>query len=362
MSATEKRHRAWRVVRPALVAGLAVVVGAGFWISVVPGGRERLAHTYQRFTFQWLADRATEGLVDPQAKVVRLLEYVHANLADPPSRKPIGDVELIEILAAGRGWCDQQAGVLIQLVRTIPLDARLVFLQDGHGQSPHSVAEVRLHDTWRVLDPYVGLAPRNADGALATREELAGQPELLTAQAQARTLNGRGPAPDVAAMAQWFRQPPRVFNSWRGNRKAWFARLPTPLQQAVVYGLQELYLWSDTGVPDRTPSRQQLHRAQHHLLVGHSRAAEHLLKKLLAVEDPEMREDAMFFLARAYQVQGRFDEAAALYLALRQEERKGGWEAVAGAAFEGLGRSGYRVAQAEATTVGHQPDNGTGVP
>lgn len=113
-------------------------------ISAILWRQPKLKHFYERLMFQTIAGRVTSGISDPQRALIRLLEFVHTRVVTPPSDRPIGDVGPLSILTAGRGWCDQQANVLIQLARTLPVDGRLVFLRNERGASPHSIAEVYL--------------------------------------------------------------------------------------------------------------------------------------------------------------------------------------------------------------------------
>lgn len=310
------------------------IVGAVGWLALTARGRNQLSHQYQRMAFQWIADRQTLGVRDPQARAIRLHAYVHERLYRPSSEKPIGDVEPIEILASQRGWCDQQAAVFIQLARTLPLEGRLVFLQDGHGQSPHSMAELFLDGHWRVVDPFLGMVILNREAQLARREDLAQDPRLLTDLPDMRVFSASGFATDFARMAEWYRNPPAIFNTWSGKRQAWMDRCPIALRRFLVCAVQDLYLALCPSVMAKSGPERQLRRAKHYALVGRSRSAERIFQRLiLQADEARVQESARFFLGRLSQSQDRLPDARAAFEALLREHPQAGWAPMARAAL-----------------------------
>lgn len=315
----------WVISVSVLGVGLATDRRAHQWIE----------HGYQRLLFQLIADRVTTGARDPQEAVVALLDYVHTRVYTPPARKPIGDVEPLEILGSGRGLCDQQANVFIQLVRTIPLDGRLVFLRTAEGVSPHSIAEVYLHGAWRVADPFFGLVVRDREGLLATRQAIAQDPTLLTHHPSVQALQTLGSTIDFEAIARLYQSPPTVFNTWRGKRKVWVDRHPALVQAWMITVLQDLYFTLPQARKSWAGRSRQLLHARHCLLVGRWKVGERLLQRLAHQEaDPRVREDAWFFLGRFYQRQERVEEALAAFEVVVREDVDGqGWASAALAAM-----------------------------
>ena len=344
--------RPWRGVVGWCAAVALVIIGVVGWLGATAHGRNQLSHQYQRIAFQWIADQETRGIHDRQAQAIRLHEYVHERLYQPSSEKPIGDLEPIEILAAQRGWCDQQAAVFIQLARTLPLDSRLVFLQDGHGSSPHSVAEVYFDGHWRIVDPFLGMIITNREGQLASREELGADLQLLTDLPQVRALAASGFATDFVKMAGWYRNPPTIFNTWRGKRQGWLDRCPSALRRLLVCAVQDLYLALCPSVMARSRLERQLRRAKHYALVGRSRSAQRILKGLIRQEaESRVQESAAFFLGRLYQSQGRLPQARVVLEALLREHPHTGWapmgRAALGAVYEAMHEPALAIAAYE---------------
>lgn len=313
-----------------LVVGLAILGG----ISQGAPGQRWLEHEYSRAAFQWIADLVTKDARDPQQAVSQLLEYVGARVRVPPQGKPISDGEPMEILAAGRGWCDQQANVFIQLARTIPLDSRLVFLQNGPGPSPHTVAEVYLDGAWRVVDPSFGVLIVNGEGKLATREEFAAQPSLFAQLPEAIAKEKFGSSTDFRGVSALYQAEGRIFNAWRGKRKVWLDRCPPPLRRALFYALQDVYLTLTRSDDGLSSPQRELRRARHHALVGRWASAERLFHRVVQQSrDPGVRQDAQFFLGRLYLTQQRFDEAAHVFTVVVNDAPESPWSAFAHASL-----------------------------
>ena len=271
--------------------------------------QEKLEHFYERVVFQVIADRVTQGAPDAQSALVRILDYVHPRVVLPSNDRPVGDVEPLEILAAGRGWCDQSANVFAQMVRTLPLDVRLVFLRTENGRSPHSIAEVYLDGQWRVVDPFVGMPIFSRDGKLATRREIGEDPDLLS------------DIPNKEQMASWYKQEPILFNTWHGKRKAWLDHCPKPVRKTLLCAIQEFYFQLPIATRGLSPEQRLLKRARHYTFLRRTRAAERLFNRLRAQsKDESVRQDAGYFLARYYKHLGRFDEALKLFdLSLKEK-------------------------------------------
>lgn len=337
---------------PWWVFGIAVgvaVAGAMATRGAVDRAKHRLEHTCERVIFQWIADQITREAPDVQEAVVRLLGKVHDAVRLPPSGKSLGDVEPLDILTAGRGFCDQQANVLAQLVRTIPLDVRLAFLRDGKGQSPHSIAEVYLNGAWRIVDPLLGVPILNAQGQLATHEEVARDPSLLTNHPFVLASVALGSTTDFAEMARWYQDPPIVFNTWRGKRKMWMDHCPAPLRRWVVYRFQDLYWLLSASHRGGSRWQHKLLRARHYALAGRVAQAERLYQRLIGfAEEPDVREDARFFLARLYQDQQRWQDALTMWTELLREHPETGWSTYAqlaiGQVEEALGHPAQALA------------------
>ena len=309
-----------------------VVFAGGLCIAGVRSRKfqERLGHEYERVMFQWFGDQIIQGESSQQEAVVRLLAAIHDRIRFPPPEKTIQDVEPLEIWAKGQGFCDQQANVLAQVVRTIPLDVRLSFLRDGRGTSPHSIAEVYLDGAWRIADPTLGVPILNHQGQLATREEVAEDPSLLTENSYVLALVAMGSTTDFAEIARWYQQTPIIFNTWRGKRKAWMDRCPRPLGRWIVYRIQDVSWFFLVLHYDPSRWQRELLHARHYAMASRMAEAERLYLRLIRFADePQVREDAKFFLARLYKHQERRHEALIVLSELVHEHPGVGWSAYA---------------------------------
>ena len=318
-----------RVTRRRLLMCAAVTLLAApvVWVLASARAQDKLEHVYERLTFQVIADRVIQGRSEPQAALSKLLEYVHLQVVSPPNDARTGDLaHPLDILAVGRGYCDQQANVFAQLARTIPVDVQMTFLHDASGASPHSVAEVYLDGAWRVVDPLLGVPILNHEGALATREELARDPALLTELPQLDALR-RLDSPDTfSKTVELYQHPATVFNTWRGRRKAWLSRLPTPAQRGLVGVLQSLSFALPTFGRELSPSERLLLRARHYGLLNRFRAAARTYAQLLARSDqPGLRQEARYFSGRLLARQGRSAEALQAFQDALSEDPSGPW-------------------------------------
>lgn len=304
-----------------------VAVAAGLCLAVGLSSRkqEKLAHFYERVVFQVIADRVTQGAPDAQARVLRLLDYVHAQVLGPTNDRPISDIEPLEILAAGRGWCDQGANVFSQLVRTLPLDARLVFLRDERGSSPHSIAEVYLDGEWRVVDTLGGIPFFNRGGKLATPEELAQDPALLTENPEVKLMGELNATRSFTRTVSLYKQSPTIFNTWQGKRKIWLERCPEPFRQQILCLIQDLYFRLPIATRGLSAQQRLLKRARHYTFLGRTRLAERAYAQLIEQpEDKMIRQEARYFLGCTYQQLGRFNEALEQFNAFLKEEPNAG--------------------------------------
>jgi len=305
-----------------------VVIAAVLVLAVLTNFRrqEKLEHFYTRVVFQRIADRVTQGAADPQSSVLRLLDYVHAQVLAPPNDRPVGDIEPLEILAAGRGWCDQGANVFAQLARTLPLDVRLVFLRDERGRSPHSVAEVYFDEGWRVVDPLVGIPIFDRRGKLVTRHEVAEDPTLLIKAPDVKLLMELGVIHDFKRQASWYQNEPTLFNSWRGKRKGWLDQIPEPVRRMILCVIQDFYFQLPIATRGLSAEERLMKRAHHYTFLGRTRAAEQIYARLIAQpKDKTIRQDARYFLGCYYAQIGRFDEALKIFNLSLQEEPATGW-------------------------------------
>ena len=328
-----------RVLIGALLVPVALFLGVRFnarW-------QDKFEHFYERVTLQQIADRVTAGAPDRQTAVIRLMEYARDRVALPPANRPIGDVKPLEILAAGRGFCDQRANVFIHLARTLPVDSRLVFLRDDKGRSPHSIAQVYLEGEWRIVDPVLGVPFLNRQGKLATFRDLAEEPALLTDARAIQPQKQFGVEQNFVEVAKLYKQDPTIFNSWKGKRKIGLDHCPGPIRRWFVCRVQDLYFQMPISRQDVAREEQRLNRARQYALLFRVKEAERLYRILMEKgETPAIQQDARYFTGCLYESQGRAEEALRWFgLALSCDSAVAGWapviHALMGPLYESLG-------------------------
>jgi hypothetical protein len=130
-----------------------------------------------------VAHRVTNGVEGDTARLTALVEWTHENVR-PQYASPVrvvGD-NVYSIVRRGFGYCDQDAHVFATLATLAGSEARLLFLYDERGSSPHTVAQVRIGDRWIVADPWWGIVPVDRSGSPMTVEDMAAHPDLMSAQ------------------------------------------------------------------------------------------------------------------------------------------------------------------------------------
>jgi transglutaminase-like putative cysteine protease len=121
-----------------------------------------------RSLFRSIAQRVTAGKSTQAERISALMEWTHENVrpqyAAPNRVIPDG---FLDIVRRGHGYCDQTAHVFATLAHYAGYDARLLFLRAPDGVSPHTVAEVRVSDSWILVDPWLGQVLLDRRGNLA---------------------------------------------------------------------------------------------------------------------------------------------------------------------------------------------------
>ncbi len=150
-----KQQRTWRTVLTWTAAlGLAVILLAPIWV-LWWGPSKWTRHVYQEMSFRLIAERVLPTSGD-EAIVYSAMNYTRRHLWLIDAVQPY-DGQPIDYLVEGVGWCDYHAKVFCRLLAERGLHARYVFLKDQHGQSPHTIAEVRIQGRWRAVDPFFNL-------------------------------------------------------------------------------------------------------------------------------------------------------------------------------------------------------------
>ena len=108
-----------------------------------------------------------------EQKIISIRDFVNENVHSIHGYDNRLDTRAIEKLISGIGWCDQQSRVFMQLVRSVGITSRLLFLRYQSGSSPHSVAEVLdSNGRWVIVDTAYKLDLINKNGDFATQTDI----------------------------------------------------------------------------------------------------------------------------------------------------------------------------------------------
>jgi len=132
---------------------------------------------------------------DTRETVLAAFNYVVANVASAagPGEKPgIGATPDV-VLLRGYGVCDRGAWVFCTLLEQLRIPAYVIYLRDPEtGVSRHTIAGAEIDGSIRLFDTYAGMPVINADGRIATlqdvlrdpasidRVQIGGKPQLVT--------------------------------------------------------------------------------------------------------------------------------------------------------------------------------------
>ena len=105
-------------------------------------------------------------------KALILFDYVVSRLKYPTKNHLPIDDNCFQILKYQFASCDQQSNVLIYLSSIAKMEGRLLFLYGSDSISHHSVAELKIGNSYRVFCPYFKKVFYNRKKNLATMTEI----------------------------------------------------------------------------------------------------------------------------------------------------------------------------------------------
>jgi hypothetical protein len=234
---------------------------------------------YRALFYPVVAQRVAGGAETPDATVVALEQFVYENVRTPGD-VPIVDDDAADILQRGYGYCDQASLAFARLAQERGIPARMLFLYDDQGNSPHTVAQVFLNGDWRVVDVLYGVIPRRPDGQIATVADLLAAPDLLgTSRVNVDWYRRAQPIPLVAADATHA----GAVLEWLGEQAA---HLPAPaialLQDAYLHLPAPTYVDTEGHLVEdfRAPDSRLYRTARNQQLFGRARAAVQTYQRL----------------------------------------------------------------------------------
>jgi len=143
--------------------------------------KESIYNNFPGFAYAYITQNVVGSEKDKEKIVQKLVTFVHENVFVPQGKYKVIDAAPIEQLKRGVGWCDQVSNLFIRLAAFRDIPARMVFLKDTKGVSPHTVADVYLNNAWRIVDPLYNIPVLNNNKTIATSEEIC-KGDILTTQ------------------------------------------------------------------------------------------------------------------------------------------------------------------------------------
>lgn len=125
-----------------------------------------------------IVKRYTAGIATPKAKALTLLTRAMPELIRHPAIPPLGPkcptdraMDEEELLASGKGYCNEQARVFVRLCQIAGIPARMVFLFYHDIPSGHVIAEFYADGRWIMADTSWFCVFPGADGRLMSAAE-----------------------------------------------------------------------------------------------------------------------------------------------------------------------------------------------
>jgi len=117
-----------------------------------------------------LALSIVEGQTTELGKAQALIDWVQLHVR-PQTSAPTTVItdDYVNIIKRGWGYCDQMAHVFATMATYVGLDAKQLQLFKDNGESPHTLAMVKIDDKWRIASPWRGVIPTNAKGEPYTK-------------------------------------------------------------------------------------------------------------------------------------------------------------------------------------------------
>ena len=157
--------------------------GVDFSVSVrsIPLYVKVLGFIDRHVQHELLAREITRGVSTDEARALKVFEWTREHIQPTPPGLPVVDDHILHIIIRGYGEDDQMADVFTTLATYagVPAFWQTVKLPDGRLVVSFAKVERR----WTMFDVAHGLIFRDAQGRLASLEQLVAQPELIATAA-----------------------------------------------------------------------------------------------------------------------------------------------------------------------------------
>ena len=138
---------------------------------------------HRHYHYHLTAEEITRGLSSDRERVLAVFDWTRQQIRPTPSDVPIVDDHILHIMIRGYGVEDQMADVFATLSTYAGVPAFWTTSKNPQGRRGPVFSFARVEGRWRVFDVMRGFVFRNAAGELATPEELARDPQLVSAVA-----------------------------------------------------------------------------------------------------------------------------------------------------------------------------------
>jgi hypothetical protein len=117
-----------------------------------------------------LALTIVEDQTTELGKAQALVDWVQLHVR-PQTSAPTTVItdDYVNIIKRGWGYCDQMAHVFATMATYVGLDAKQLQLFKDNGESPHTLAMVKIDGKWRIASTWRGVIPLNAQGEPYTK-------------------------------------------------------------------------------------------------------------------------------------------------------------------------------------------------
>lgn len=229
---------------------LLLAVVAGFAVLVTLPATTRQGVDFRQFTFELplyqkgidfvqrdlsyslLARRLVDEDAPVESQVLSILSWTQEHIRDVPAGFPVVDDHISHIIIRGYGTDDQKADVFATLATYAGLPA--FFAPSGDMEPSLVLSYVWIDRRWRVFDVVNDIVFRTRSGALASVEELAGDPWLLESVATGRVYRER----PYTSYFVGFR-PPEAPNILRAELQMLWPRATHRLKSLLGLGQRE---------------------------------------------------------------------------------------------------------------------------
>jgi len=135
---------------------------------------------HRHYQYDATAREITGDLQFERERVLAIFDWTRRNIRSTPAGWPVVDDHVLNIIIRGHGQAHQMADVFTTLSTFAGAPAFWRTLTPPDSEEPLVVSFARVESRWVMFDVANGIVVRNGEGDLASVEEIAADPHLLT--------------------------------------------------------------------------------------------------------------------------------------------------------------------------------------